>query len=520
MQSASTSTSTTTTPRKWWAMLGIGMGVFMSTLDGGIVNIALPTLQRQFDTTLATVQWVAVSYLLVVTASMLSVARLGDMFGKKRFYLVGLVLFTVGSLLCGLAPDVGWLIAFRALQGSGAVMMMALGSAIITEVFPASERGRALGISGAIVSVGIALGPTVGGVLIGTVGWRVVFLINVPVGIATVLVVSRVVPPSVRGEAGQRFDLLGALVMLGALVCYTLGMTRGQDAGFGDLPVLALLAGAVIGLAAFVYIETHVKQPMIDLALFQNVLLGVNLLMAFLVFIVLSGLFIFPFFLELVKGYPTEQVGLFVAVVPVSMGLVSPVSGALSDRFGSRLISIVGLLIIVAACLLIGTLHHDVTPLGYVARLAPLGVGIGIFQSPNNSAIMGTASRERLGVASGLMALSRTLGQTTGIPLIGVLFTTLVMNWGNGFASAVSVAGGQYAPAMVLHRFAAGGGVTAAPAGALVFGTTNTFRIAALVILLAAGLAVYAWRFDRRAARQTGRLSAPLGEGEPGLSRG
>src|ERR671933_1238121 len=182
---------------KWWAMLGIGLGVLMFTLDTSIVNIALPTLVKQLNTSFATIQWVVLSYLLIVTALVLGAARLGDMLGKKRLYLIGLIIFTISSLLCGLAPDVGWLIGFRALQGLGAVFISALGAAIITEVFPDSERGRALGIIGAVVSLGVALGPTVGGLLIGIAGWRTIFWVNLPICIFATLIILRFVPSSV-----------------------------------------------------------------------------------------------------------------------------------------------------------------------------------------------------------------------------------------------------------------------------------------------------------------------------------
>ena len=470
--------------RKWGAMLGIGLGVFMSTLDGSIVNIALPTLVEALETTFPAVQWVVLSYLLVITAAMLGVARLGDMLGKKRLYVAGMAVFTVGSLLCGLSPSVGALIAARALQGSGAVMMVALGAAIITEIFPPSERGRALGIVGSIVSIGIALGPTIGGILIDLANWHAIFLVNVPVGIVALVVVAKMVPPSQRGRPGQRFDLAGAIVLLVTLACYTLGMTFGQDQGFSGGP-LALLAAAAVGFGLFVLVELRVAQPMVDLGMFRNVLFGINLLMAFLVFIVLAGMFLFPFFLQLVQGYSTAQIGLMVAAVPIGMGLISPVSGSLSDRFGSRVISLAGLLLIVAACLLISTLHAEVSVAGYVLRMALLGVGIGVFQSPNNSAIMGAVPRERLGVASGLMALSRTLGQTSGMPLMGALFTVQVM---------------------AMTGLPANADITAAPPDALVAGVTGTFRLAAVVILVATALAVFAWRLDRR--RQAGAPKA------------
>ncbi len=464
-------------PRKWWAMLGIGLGVFMSTLDSSIVNISLPTLVERLNTDFATIQWVVLSYLLVITALTPSVARLGDMLGKKKLYVIGLIIFTLSSLLCGLAPNVGLLIAFRALQGTGSVMLTALGVAIITEVFPRSERGRALGIIGAIVSTGIATGPTLGGLLIGLVSWHAVFLVNVPVGIVAIFIVTRVVPPLTLEPSKQHFDFIGGLIMMVVLICYALGMTLAQDRGFSNSLIIGLLASAAVGLVIFVLVERSIQQPTVDLRLFRNTLLSINLLMTFLVFLMMAGQFILPFFLELVKGYPTEQTGLLVAIVPVTMGLVAPLSGTLSDRFGSRAISLIGLLVIAGACLLISTLNADISPWGYLARLAPLGVGFGLFQSPNNSAIMGAAPRDKLGVVSGLLSLARTLGQSTGLPLMGVVFTAQVMAGGN---------------------IQAGMDVTAAPPADLVYGVQNTFRIAALFILMATTLAALALWLDSR----------------------
>lgn len=457
-------------------MTGVGMGVLMGTLDAGIVNISLPTLVTTFGTDFATIQWVVLSYLLIITSLMLSVARAGDIIGKKKVYMTGLVLFTVGSLLCGLAPTVGWLIGFRALQGTGAVMLTALGTAIITEVFPVSERGRALGIMGSIVSIGIAAGPMLGGVLIGLVGWQAVFLVNVPIGIAAFFIVLRVVPALEPRNPNQRFDIPGALLIFFVLSVYALGMTLGQNRGFGDSRIIGMLIIAGVGLGIFVLVELRVKQPMLDLSMFRNILFSLNLIMGFFTFVMIGGFFIFPFFLELVQGYSTEQVGLLMAVFPVLMGVSAPFSGALSDRFGSRLISMIGLGVIVFGCFTISVLSEDTSALGFVLLLAPLGLGFGIFQSPNNSAIMGSAPLEKLGVASGLLALTRTLGQTTGLPLMGSLFTGQVLSTG---------------------LIELGTDITLAPAPALVQGVNGTFRIAAVFMLVATILAAAALVIDR-----------------------
>ncbi|GAP08556.1 MAG TPA: MFS transporter [Anaerolinea thermolimosa] len=465
------------TNNKWLAITGIGLGVFMATLDSSIVNISLPTLVESFHTNLATIEWVILSYTLVLTSLMLGAARLGDMFNKKKLYLGGLTVFVLGSFLCGLAPSANWLIAFRALQGLGATFMQALGGAIVTEIFPSSERGRALGVMGSTVSVGIAVGPPLGGLLIGLLGWRSVFWVNVPVGLFTWLIIQRFVPPSTILRRGQRFDAAGALILFFAMGSYALGMTLGQDQGFRTLPVLLLLGLALVGLTAFILVERRTTHPMVDLSLFHNPLISANLLMAFLVFIVLSAGFIFPFLLQNVLGYSTEMVGLLMMANPIAMGLVAPLAGSLSDRFGSRVISLVGLIILAGGCLGMSTLHPGVTPLGIILRLVPLGVGMGVFQSPNNSAIMGAAPRDRLGVASGLVSLSRTLGSTTGLPLIGSIFTAQVMAFGN---------------------FPPGFDITTAPPSALISGVVNTYMVAVFFILASLGLAVFAWQFDRR----------------------
>lgn len=473
---------------KWLVMAGVGMGVLMATLDSSIVNISLPTLVEAFHTDFATVQWVVISYLVVITSLMLGAARLGDMYDKKKLYMAGVALFTAGSLFCALSPSVTALISFRALQGLGAVMMQALGMAIITEVFPPHERGRALGIQGTIVSVGIALGPPLGGLIIGAAGWHWVFLVNLPIGIAALIIVSRVLPSLKAKNPEQRFDLPGAALLFITLGCYALGMTLGQRLGFGSSAAQSLLIAAAVGLVAFLILESRVDQPMVDLSLFRNVLFDLNLLMGWLVFIVMAGSFILPFFLELVQGYPPTLVGMLMMVHPIAMGSIAPIAGALSDRFGSRGISLVGLVVIVSGALALSTVHEGLTPLGFGARYVLFGIGMGLFSSPNNSAIMGAVPRNRLGVASGLLALSRTLGNTTGLPLIGAIFTTQTL---------------AYA------KFIPGSDVTSAGTAALIAGIQGTYQIAALFILTSTLIAVAALWLDQRRKRAAANTAVP-----------
>jgi EmrB/QacA subfamily drug resistance transporter len=444
-------------------LLSIGLGVFMSTLDVGIINVALPTLVQAFDTSFPTTQWAVLSYQLVSSGLVLGATRLGDMWGKKSLYQAGLVLFTFSSLLCAFAPSIEWLIGFRALQGLGAVFISGLGLAIITEIFPSSERGRSVGTIGSVVSLGIAFGPSAGGLLLSLSGWHSIFLINVPLGIIASFLVAKVVPPSVRVEGKQKFDAFGAILALLTLGSFGLGMTLGQSQGFNSINALVLLAIAALSLTIFLVVETHIKQPLLELHLFRNLQLSMSLLSGWLTFIVIGGsLLIVPFFLEGVKQYPTVKVGLLLAVSPTITGLIAPLAGILADRFGAQLIGSIGLGLMIGGCLGISTFDAQITELGYVSRYCLYGLGLGLFQSPNNSTVMGTVPRERLGIASGLLSLSRTSGNTVGVSLIGAVFGGLI----------ASMAGGA--------------DVSVAPVEAIVFGFQRTFRFSALILCGAA----------------------------------
>lgn len=458
-------------------MIGVNVMVFMSTLDMSIVNVALPSLAEQLNTDFATVQWVVLSYVLVVASLLLLISRLGDMRGKKGIFSLGLALFTLSSLLCGLAPNVNWLIAFRALQGVGAAMSQALGIAIVTEIAPPSQRGRAIGLIGGTVALGLALGPFLGGMIIEYVGWRWIFLINVPLGIAAQWILARHMPALAPSRKGQRFDIPGAVLAALTLAAYSLGMTIGQKHGFVQAVPLGCLAVAALGLSAFVVVEKRVKEPMIDLSLFQNPLFSLNLIMSVMVFVSLSGNFIMPFFLQLAQGRTPSEVGFLMMLIPLSMGLTAPLSGALSDRFGTRALSILGLAVLTGGCLAVSTLSLDSTWWGFALRVIPVGLGVGIFQAPNNSAVMGAVPRERLGVASGLLNYSRVFGQSTGLPLIGTVFTMFVVS-----TSMDSVR----------TDFAS------VNPEALLAGITGAYRIKALIILASLILGIAAWIIDHR----------------------
>ena len=463
--------------RKWYVMAAVAMSIFLATIDGSIVNIALPTLVRQLNTDFPTIQWVVLAYLLTMATLMLGVGRLADMRGKKPIFVAGFVVFTLGSTLCGLSSSVYWLIAFRVLQAVGAAMTLAIGPAITTEAFPPSERGKSLGISGTLVSLGAIAGPTLGGLIINALDWHWIFFVNLPIGIIGTWMAIRFVP-DIKPAGRQRFDFGGAVTLFLGMLSFLLALTFGQQDGFGDPLVLGLFTAFVIFLILFIAIERRAPQPMVDLRMFSNALFSVSLVTGFLTFVTAAGSFLIaPFYLQNVLGYDASQTGLLMSIVPIMLGITAPISGVLSDRFGSRTITVIGMAILVVAQFSISTLSTDTSALGVIVRLLPLGLGMGIFQSPNNSAIMGSVPRERLGIASGFMALTRTLGQTVGGALLGALWAINVL---------------QHAGSLPPE------GATSAPPAIQVAAIHDTFLIAVAITLFGLALTVWGFREERR----------------------
>ncbi len=468
---------------KWGAMVAVGLGIFMGSLDMSIINISLPTLMKELNAQFATVQWIVIGYTLLITCTMLGAARMGDIYNKKKLINWGLTIFTLGSFLCAFSPNVHWLIAFRIFQGLGAVIMQALGMAIIVEIFPSSERGKALGIMSSIVSVGISLGPPLGGLIIGMLGWPWIFLLNVPFGMIALAASFKFLPRIAPRHSNQSFDMVGALIMFITLGSFALGMTLGQNRGFGNHIVQVLLIIAAVFILIFLFVEKRVRQPMVDMTLFGNIEFNLHLMMGFFSFITLAGVFIMPFYLQLVKHYTPQQIGFIMMITPITLGSISLISGTLSDRFGTHKLSMIGLLIIAFGCWSISTLNADVGVAGYLLRMFPLGLGLGTFQSPNNSAIMGAAPRDRLGVASGLLALSRNLGQTAGMPIMGAVFMYAVMASTN------------------MSTFV---GIDKAPPEALVNGLTATYRLGSIFLLSTTLLTIIILWFDKKRVRRNG----------------
>jgi EmrB/QacA subfamily drug resistance transporter len=449
--------------RKWWALAAVGSGVLLSTIDGSIVNIALGTLVAAFNSNLNVVEWVSLAYLLTLTCLLLLMGRLGDMYGKRRVYVAGFVIFTAASALCGLAPSVGALIGFRVLQAVGAAMIQSVGPALLVVAFPPQERGTALGAIGSFVAVGILVGPALGGLLLQEVGWQAIFYVNIPIGIAGTWLTLRSIAPDQAASRGQSFDIGGALLLMASLLGLLLALTEGPLWGWGDARVLGLMALFVVAGAGFLAWELRAPQPMINLGMFRRGVFSLNLLAGFVLFLGLSfNLLLTPLFLQFVYRFDIRATGLILMALPLTLSLTSPLSGRLSDRIGPRALTVTGLAITAVALAGI-SLTTPATPLAQlVALLMALGAGIGLFQSPNNSTVLGNAPPEALGVASGLLAVMRTLGQTAGIAVAGAIW-----------ASQVIALAGPVSP------------ITAAPPAALAAGFDVAMRVAAGLALLA-----------------------------------
>ena len=354
---------------------------FMATLDGSIVNIALPTIAKSFGAGISAVQWVSTSYLLTVSALLLIWGRLSDIYGRKRFFATGLFVFTLGSVLCGFSSSLLALVSSRILQAIGASMSMALVQGIVTAAFPPAERGKALGLIGSVVAIGSLVGPSLGGLLVQAAGWRSIFFINAPIGLLGIVLTFIVMPES-KG-ARERFDAPGALLLVASVILFFAGMLSFQE-GLLPLPAAIVFAlAAFILLAAFLAVERRSKAPLVDGAIFRNRVFTMGVIDSFLSFTAMfSYVFFMPFYLQNVRGLGVLQAGALMSVYPAVTAFLSPLSGALSDRIPYRFLTIAGLLLNATGLALLSTLG-PATPLAVVGGLIfLLGAGGAFFSIP------------------------------------------------------------------------------------------------------------------------------------------
>jgi EmrB/QacA subfamily drug resistance transporter len=400
------------------------LGSIMGPVDASIVNVILPTITEFFGVPVSFAQWVPMIYLLTISSLLLFYGRLGDIRGYKRVYLSGLTGFIIASGLCGISPVISWLIVFRAVQGVAAGMMMAVSYAIITASFPPVERGKALGINAVSISAGLAIGPSLGGFVTSFLGWRFAFLINIPIGIAGFLWALYVIP-EFKGEP-SKMNMLGAMSAFTCLFSFLLFINISQSWGLGAATGLILLVAVLAGFT-FLRVESTATQPMLNLSFFRNVTFSfanVSALLNFMSQYVM--VFLTPFYLQRVLHYAPNNVGLLMTSFPLAVMVVAPFSGYLSDRIGTRGLACLGGAICALALFLMSRLSGSASSVDVGWRLALFGLGTGIFQSPNNSAVMGSVPRAHLGMGSGILATMRNVGMVLGIASGGAVLYAFI----------------------------------------------------------------------------------------------
>lgn len=446
--------------------------MLLSSLGTSIANVGLPTLAQAFTASFQEVQWIVLAYLLGITTLIVSVGRLGDILGRRRLLLAGIFLFTVASVLCGVAPTLWLLIAARAAQGLGAAVMMALTMAFIGETVPKEKTGRAMGLLGTMSAIGTALGPSLGGALISGLSWRAIFLVNAPLGIVTFLLTHRYLPVDRRVPKSDRagFDNVGTLLLALTLAAYALAMTMGRGS-FGSLNI-ALLLAAAFGVGLFVRAEARADSPLIRLAMFRDPVLSASLATSMLVStVMMATLVVGPFYLSRTLGLDEALVGLVLSVGPLVTALTGVPAGRIADRFGAQRMTIVGLVGIAAGSFILSMMSATPSISGYLGPIVVITVGYATFQTANNTAVMANIRPDQRGVTSGMLNLSRNLGLITGTSVMGAVFA---------LASATT-------------------DVTTARSEAVATGMRVTFTVAAILIVVALAIALRSRALSRRA---------------------
>lgn len=450
-------------PSVRWALAALSLSMLLSALSTSIANVGLPTIARAFDAGFQDAQWIVLAYLLTITALIVSAGRLGDLVGRRRLLLAGLGVFTLASAACGAAPSLGLLIAARAVQGVGAAVMMSLTVAFVGETVPKAQTGSAMGLLGTMSAVGTALGPALGGLLLAGSGWRGLFLVSVPLGLAALGLARRHLPlDRPRGKAKRPgFDHLGTLLLALTLSAYALAMTIGRGS-FGPIN-LALLVAAGVGVVLFAFAQARVASPLIRLAAFRDPALSTGLAVNALVStVMMATLVVGPFYLARSLGLTEAAVGAVLSVGPAVSALSGVPAGRIVDRFGAPVLVVAALIGMTAGSLALSVLPGLWGVAGYIAAVLVLTPGYALFQAANNTAVMRDVDPDRRGVVSGLLNLSRNLGLVTGASAMGAVFAA---------ASAVS-------------------DIASASPEAVSAGMRTTFAVAALLLLSAAVLSI------------------------------
>ena len=468
---------------KWIALSVTTIGALMAAIDSTIVILALPDMMVKLHADLIEMVWVIMAYILISTIFLLTFGRIADILGRVKMYNVGFIVFTVGSALCGLSQTALQLILYRLVQGAGAAMMLVNAPAIITEVFPPNQRGRALGINGITWAIGGIAGPLLGGVILKAADWRWIFFINVPIGILGTFWSYRALHEVSNRDRAERFDPVGAATFCLGLIALLISLTQGIEHRWLSAPILATFGFFLLMLVVFLLWERRVPNPVLDLTLFQNRVYNYSVLAAMLQALAIFAVnFLIVFYMQGVRGYDPLTAALLLIPLPVVSAIVGPISGLVADHIGARVPATIGLLLQALALVWFKVVLSPTTSYAAIAGgLALMGLGGGMFWSPNTSAAMNSAPPNRLGVASGTLATLRQVGMVTS------------------FALSLAVAAGSL-PHQVMMQLFVGTNVTLGSdtMQGFVVGIQSAFTLSAVLCLVAAGFSVVRGKEDRQ----------------------
>jgi EmrB/QacA subfamily drug resistance transporter len=409
--------------RRWWTLAAMCFALFMIMLDNTVVNVALPSIQADLDTTIASLEWTVNAYTLTFAVLLVTGGRLGDIFGRRRMFLFGVLVFAVSSAAIGLAPNQTWLVAGRAVQGIGAAFMMPATLSIITNAFPPEMRGKAIGTWAGVSGLALAIGPVVGGFLTEQVSWRAIFFLNLPVAAGAVAVTLFATRESRDETVERRIDIPGIAALSIGLTSLVLALIEGNSWGWGSPEIVSLLAVAAVALVSFAVIEARSRLPMVDFSFFRSQsFVGANVVAFVISFAMLAVFFFVALYMQNILGYSPLEAGVRFLPSTLLIIVTAPIAGRLADRIGPRRLIVTGLLLI-AVSLYIET--HITVDTGYGLLLAAfmvMGVGIGLTMSPMSTAAMNAVDVTKAGVASGVLSMSRMVGGTFGVAAIGALF--------------------------------------------------------------------------------------------------
>jgi EmrB/QacA subfamily drug resistance transporter len=448
--------------RRWWTLGAMCFALFMIMLDNTVVNVALPSIGRDLGASLSSLEWTINGYTLSFAVLLATGGRLGDIFGRRRTFLIGVVLFTLSSATAGLAPDTAWLVASRVVQGVGGALMMPATLSIVTNAFPSSERGKAIGTWAGVSALALAVGPVLGGFLTEAVSWRAIFYINLPVGVGAVVATLFAVRESRDHTVGREVDYAGVITLTAGLTALVLALIEGNSWGWGSPQIVALLAGSVLMLALFPFIERRVAAPMVEFPLFASRdFVGANVIALIVTFAMLAQFFFIALYMQNILGYSPLEAGVRFLPATLMIVAIAPIAGRLTDRIGSRVPIAVGLSLVSVALFWLTRIDTTTTYSDIWPSFVLMGTGMALVISPMSTAAMNAVADAKAGIASGILSMNRMVGGTLGIAVIGAVFQ------GSARARVDELLAGSGLTAAQRDEIAhgLGGGQSAIPAG-------------------------------------------------------